>query len=137
MIQKARIEFNIQLCVFIVCILVLIGSFVTNDVAIGFICFYGGVGISQLISLLIKFFSKNKFNTFLKIYGWAIVPIWAIVLIFSGAIAFDLDTSSIPHAIIDTLGSFAVGYLIFSLFFSPVLAMGFLLCLHSSLQEQH
>lgn len=135
MIQSRRLEFNIQLGVFVVFLLALIASFITNDVLIGFICFYGGVGISQLISLIIKLFSANKFSTFMKIYSWMIMPIWAILLIFGGIAVFDLDAISIPHAIVDNLGSFAIGYLIFSLFFSPVLAMGFLLYLHLTLQR--
>lgn len=133
MIQSRRLEFNIQLGVFIAGILIFIGCCVTEDVGLGFVCFYFGVGVSQLISLISKFLSMEKFGVFLKIYAWIIIPVWGILISLIILAGLDLEKTAFSQSLKNTVGYVVVGYLIFAVFASPVLAIGFLVHLHDAM----
>lgn len=133
MIQSRRLEFNIQLGVFIVGILIVIGSCMTYDIGVGFVGFYFGVGISQLISLVRSALSQEKWSRFTNIYAWMLIPVWIILTIFVLLAALQIEVSLLPDVVNNVLGTIIGAYLGLALFFSPVLAIGFLVHLHDAM----
>lgn len=106
-----KFEFYIQLVFFIIGLLsAIIGIFFD----FGVMLFYFVVGIPQLISFLIRAFSKEKKSIVYIVYGIFIIPVWISLMI-----VFGLKNE---YSITNFFGTL----LIISLIYSPILSVMYL-----------
>jgi hypothetical protein len=115
----AKYDFYIQLLILIIGI---ISIFIMDNSSIGGLSFHFIVGISQLISYIIKLFFKEEKSILFIIYGIFILPIWIslLLLILFKSQAYNL-LITIPF-----LG----------LFYSPVLALVYIFDTYKFYQYQ-
>ncbi|MFL9833798.1 hypothetical protein [Chryseobacterium terrae] len=115
-------DFYFQLTVFsIISIIVLIDYFAGNEDLIWL--FYFGVGISQMVSYLIRYSYDYKKSVLFKIYGFLILPIFpSLFFLFVFA---NVNALAIVFIIIPLL----------SVFYSPVLAIIYLFDIYKTMQK--
>lgn len=119
----AKNDFYFQLTIFvIISITIIISLLIGNEKLIWL--FYFGVGISQLISYLIRCTYSYKKSLIFKIYGCLILPVFLslILLVISGS----MDDICAIFMIIP----------LFSLYYSPVLAIIYVYDIYQIYQSQ-
>lgn len=121
----AKNDFYFQLTIFvIISVIVLISFLLRSEKLILIYLFYFGVGISQLVSYLIRCSYNYKKSLIFKIYGCLIFPVFLSLILLVISASFD-DLAEI-FMIIPML----------SLYYSPVLAILYLIDCYNFYKSQ-
>lgn len=120
----ARNDYYVQLTILIVISSIVLIALINGNEKIIYL-FYFGIGISQTVSYLIRSFYKYKKSLIFKIYGYLILPIFpSLILLF-------------VCGNINILAGIFIIVPILSLFYSPVLAILYLIdCYQTMLKFQ-
>ena len=119
----AKNDFYFQLTIFVVISITVIIALLAGNEKIIWL-FYVGIGISQLVSYLIRCFYNYKKSFIFKVYGYLILPIFPSLILL--AIFGNIDTAAGVFIIIPIL----------SFFYSPILAALYLIDCHSFYKSQ-
>lgn len=105
-----KIDYYVQLIVFVIISIIVLISFLVGDGKMIWL-FYLGVGISQLISYLIRCFYDYKKSLRFKIYGYLIMPIFPILFLLAALGG------------VDSIAKILIILPILAVFYSPFLAL--------------
>lgn len=119
----AKNDFYFQLTIFVVISITVIIALLAGNEKIIWL-FYFGIGISQLVSYLIRCSYNYKKSLIFKIYGYLILPIFPSLILL--AIFGNIDTAAGVFIVIP----------IISFFYSPILAVLYLIDCHSFYKSQ-
>lgn len=120
----AKNDFYFQLIIFVTISVIVLISFLLRSEKLIYL-FYFGVGISQLVSYLIRCSYNYKKSLIFKIYGCLIFPVFLSLILLVISANFD-----------DIAGIFMI-IPILSLYYSPVLAVLYLIdCYQTMLKFQ-
>lgn len=119
----AKNDFYFQLTIFVVISITVIIALLAGNEKIIWL-FYFGIGISQLVSYLIRCSYNYKKSLIFKVYGYLILPIFPSLILL--AIFGNIDTAAGVFIVIP----------IISFFYSPILAVLYLIDCHSFYKSQ-
>ena len=120
----AKNDFYFQLTIFVVISITVIIALLAGNEKIIWL-FYVGIGISQLVSYLIRCSYNYKKSLIFKVYGYLILPIFPSLILL--AIFGNIDSAAGIFIIIPIL----------SFFYSPILAVLYLVdCYQAMLKIQ-
>ncbi|SIQ83740.1 hypothetical protein SAMN05880574_1286 [Chryseobacterium sp. RU37D] len=117
-----RNDYYIQLSIFFVAVFIALAGLLAQEGKLFFV-FYFGVGFSQLISYCIRIFCEYRKSIIFKIYGFLIMPVFLSLL---GLYLFGNQNG---------IASFCLFAPVLSIFYSPVMAILYLIDIYKTYQS--
>ena len=113
-----KIDFYLQVLIFIGMVSYLIFEYITANFLKNLFYFYYIVGGFQILSFLVRRFLNYKKSKFYKIYGFLLIPVWITFLL-----SIFLQGKNIDLGILNQMGVIFYLMLYSAFFYAPILSM--------------